>query len=253
MKRLVIVSDLHCGSVFGITPSYWQDRKGSKYEELQREGWNAYLAMTRKWASPDILLCNGDMIEGRQDRQGGTELITTDRNVQADMAVKALGAWNAKEILMTYGTQYHVSEKAEDFEYNIASRLNAKIEGHLFFETEGININARHKVGHSSVPHGRTTSISKEMMWNELIGEPKSKITIRSHTHYHVWLEDGNGKIGFITPCLQYKRGRYGSRQCVGSVHWGAIYLGLDKGDIVEKEVQICKLQGNKPTVIKIK
>jgi len=255
MKRLVIVSDLHCGSIFGITPTYWQEKRDSKYHKSQKESYQTYLDLTNKWKNPDILLCNGDAIEGSATRQGGVELITTDRNLQCDMAVKCLELWNAKQTLMTYGTPYHTGD-TEDFEYNIANRLDATIGGNLFFEAEGLVINARHKIGASSIPHGRATPLLKEIAWNLLnsvtCNEPIADILIRSHVHYHVWVES-EGRVAFTTPGLQLKRGRFGSRQCTGSIHWGAIRLGLDKGQIVEKEV-ICKnLKGNKPRVIKIK
>lgn len=212
--------------------------------------------MTCKWSNPDILIVNGDCIEGRQERQGGAELLTNDRNVQSDMAIMAIKEWDAKEIFMTYGTKYHVGDQAEDFEYNIAKELDATIEGRLLLKVEGMTIDARHKVGSSSIPHGRATSLLKDMMWNlmksSLGDEPKADILIRSHTHYHLWIEQP-GRVMFTTPCLQIARGRYGSRECIGEVHWGAIRLILSKGKIIQKDIDIWNLKENKLHTYKVK
>jgi len=212
--------------------------------------------MQRKWNKPDILLVNGDCIEGKQRKQGGAELIINDRNVQADMAVDCIRGWKAKNILMTYGTKYHVGDEAEDFEYSIAQKVNAKIAGKLYFETEGMVIEARHKVSRSIIPHGRATPLLRDAMWNTLKAaeeeEPRADIIIRSHVHYHLWVATPK-KIMFTTPALQLARGRFGSRECVGEVHWGAIRLKLHKGQVVGKDVKIWNLTANTPEVFKIK
>jgi hypothetical protein len=253
MRTIVILSDTHCGSVFGLTPP---NQFSAHHRSLQSEGWQAYQKMFRKWFRPDILIANGDLIEGTQSKQGGAELITPDRNVQAGMAVDCLREWRAKKIFLTYGTKYHVGEQAEDFEYSIAETLGATIEGRLYLRVEGMTLDVRHKVGTSGIPHGRATALMKEMMW-DLIEEakengPKVDIVIRSHAHYHIWVEDPD-KTMIITPGLQLKRGRYGTRECLGEIHWGAIRLTLHKGQIINKEKMIWKLHANKPKIFRIK
>ncbi len=255
MKTLVIISDIHAGSLYGLTPPSYISTN-LHHSKLQKEAWSAYMKMVGKWEKPDILLVNGDCIEGRQDRQGGAELLTNDRNVQADMAVECLQQWDAKKILMTFGTAYHTGSSAEDFEYNIADKLGATIEGRLFFEVEGMIIDARHKVASSIVPYGRATPLIRDMVWNSLKAaegeEPRANLIIRSHTHYHLWVETPN-KIMFTTPALQLARGRFGSRECVGETHWGAIRLKINKGQIVGKEVNVWKLIGQRQRVIRVK
>jgi hypothetical protein len=217
--------------------------------------------MTDKWAKPDILIANGDMIDGKQSRQGGAELITPDRSVQAGMAVDLLEMWEAKQIYMTYGSPYHVGQEAEDYEFQIAERLNdrgtpTKIEGHLFLKIEGLTFDIRHKVSTSIIPYGRATAVLRELMW-ALVKEanetgPKVDVVVRSHAHYHIWVEVP-GKVAFITPALQLARGRFGSRECSGEIHWGAIRLIIDKGQIIQKDVNIWKLRANKPKIFRVK
>ncbi len=215
-----------------------------------------YKKMTEKWSQPDILVANGDLIEGTQSKQGGAELITPDRNIQSEMAETSLLQWNAKKIFLTYGTRYHVGEQAEDFEYRIAKTLKAKIEGRLFLNIEGMTFDIRHKVGMSIVPYGRATILLRDLAWDlirEAVGTgPRVDVVVRSHVHYHIWVEQP-GKIAFTTPCLQFSRGRYGSRECVGETHWGAIHLTINKGQIVGKDINICSLRANKQPIIRIK
>ncbi len=263
MTIVDVMSDLHSGSVYGITPpDYW---KASKYRASQEETWDQFVRLSRKWGRPDVLLLNGDAIEGNQSRQGGAELITPDRSVQCDMALEAVEVWRPKRVYASYGTPYHVGEKAEDFERGIIERLNdrgipAEVEGHLYLNIEGMVFDVRHKIGTSVIPHGRATSLLREMMWS-LLKEanetgPEVDVIIRSHAHYHIYLEVP-GKKGlkhaFITPGLQLARGRFGARECTGEVHWGMIRLHVDKGKIVRKDVEICNLKSNRPRIIRVK
>lgn len=253
MRTLVIISDLHCGSIFGLTPRGWQT--DSPYHKSQKEAFDSYTNIVHKWTKPDILIFNGDAIDGKQVKSGGAELLTTDRNVQAEIAEYCISMWKAKKIFMSYGTSYHTGE-SEDFEYNIAKNLGATIEGRLLLNIEGLTIDARHKVSSSSIYHGKATPLLKEVMWTMLKeasqGWPKVDILIRSHVHYHLWIEEP-GKVAFTTPALQLARGRYGSRQMSGITHWGAIKLTLDKGKIVGRDIICQRLHANKPKIYRIK
>ena len=172
------------------------------------------------------------------------------------MAVEAIQQFNADKILMTYGSSYHVSNDAEDFEYNIAQRLQARIEGRLFFRVEKLVFDARHKVGQSGTPAGRGTALLRTMAWDLIhagLGTgPRVNVVVRSHTHYHIWIEQPN-RIMFITPALQLSRGRYGSRQCSGETHWGAIRLIIKGDQIIERNIVCKRLTGNAQRIIKIR
>lgn len=258
MKEIsvVLISDLHCGSVFGLTPKeYWEadpDRMS-----MQKESWEAYLDIVSAWKYPDFLCINADCIDGSQSKQGGAELTTPDRNIQVEMAVKCIEKWKARRHIMTYGSGYHVSSGAEDFEYNIANdeKIKATIGGRLYFEIDGIVWDMRHAVGASAIPHGRATPLLREVMW-DLIKEaeatgPKVDIVVRSHVHYYVYVETGE-KIALTTPALQLSRGRFGSRQCTGETHWGAVRFRIKNRKISGKDVILCKLHSNRPKLIRL-
>ena len=137
----MIISDLHSGSVWGLSsPEFyyrntkvndeWTEHRKQR-RKMQEEAWTEYLRIVKQWYKPDVLLVNGDAIEGRQSRQGSSELITANLEEQARMAVICISQFKAKKILMTYGTSCHNSPEAEDWEHIIAQDLKADISGHI--------------------------------------------------------------------------------------------------------------------------
>lgn len=219
MKKIAFISDLHCGHRAGLTPIGWQK------EDHQKECFEYYKTMVRNIGKIDLLIVNGDAIDGRGDRSGGTEQNEMSMLEQCDMATKCIQLWNTKKIVMTYGTPYHVG-KDEDYEGLIANRLGAEIESHAFIKVEDCVIDAKHKIGGSSVPHGRATGLGKEKLWNmyweEIKCQPKANVFVRGHVHYHHYTGDLN-YTAMTLPALQIASTKYGGRQCSGTVDWGMI------------------------------
>ena len=192
-KRVVVISDLHCGHVVGLTPPQWQQKltnndRWDKFAHLQRELWD-YFDNTQKLLQPiDVLIINGDLIDGTNPKNGGTELITSDRQYQAEMAAASIQAINAKHKIITYGTPYHAGE-TEDIENQVAQLIDAdKIGAHEWIDVNGVVFDCKHHIGSSSSPFGRHSAVAKDRMWNLLWTEheeqPKADIIIRSHVHY---------------------------------------------------------------------
>jgi hypothetical protein len=227
-KRVLVVSDLHCGHRAGLThPDHWV--KGSAYFEQQKKTWNFFEEGVKSLGKIDILVCNGDAIDGKGDKSGGTEQIETDRGKQVDIAEKCLKWINAGENRFIYGTPYHTGIE-EDWERELALRLKSEIRGHDFFEVNGVKFDVKHKIGSSTIPHGRYTPIAKEKLWNTIWadrgGQVKADITIRSHVHYY--LTSGNANwTGIVTPALQGFGSKYGVRQCSGTVDYGFIWIDI--------------------------
>ena len=129
-------------------------------------------------------------------------------------------------IIGVYGTPYHVNgESGEDWENVLASRAEfQKIGSHEWPEVNGYVFDIKHKIGSSSIPHGRSTSIEKDMLWNLIWAvnemQPRARMLLRGHVHYHQFT--GNvRKTGMTLPPLQAMGTKYGGRQCSGLVDWG--------------------------------
>lgn len=237
-KRAVIISDLHCGHMMGLTPPSWQfkinEQSSAGIRELSRihnELWGFFDKTIKKLQPIDVLIVNGDCIDGKGEKSGGTEIITADRSTQSEMATECIERTKAKNIVMTYGTPYHVG-KNEDWEKLIANNVKAtKIGGHEWIQLNGVLFDVKHHVGSSSIPHGRHTAVSREHMWNVLWAEhggaPRSNIIIRSHVHYHNFC-GGNGWMGMTTPALQGLGSKYGTRRCSGIVDFGLVHFDIN-------------------------
>ena len=261
MKRVVVVSDLHCGHLVGLTPPGWQLRgnnhsgKRTKFLKIQRECWRWYENILKELHPIYLLVCNGDAIDGKGTRSGGSEQITTDLEEQAQMAKVALSAAKAEHIVLTYGTAYHASPEGEDWENVLAIDLKAdKIGSHEWIEVDGVVIDCKHHVGSSSVPYGRHTAVAKENTWNILWNEhdlqPRADIIIRSHVHFFNYC-GGNGWLGMTTPPLQAMGTKYGSRRCTGLVDFGLVTIDIENGEYTW-EAHIAKLEKQKAKALQL-
>jgi hypothetical protein len=238
MKRIVIVSDFHCGHKFGLTPPGWwaseqtPDERLKKHKEFQRDLWDFYASKIEMLKPIHTLVVNGDAIEGKGEKTGGTELVTSDRFEQIRMAAKAIELAEAKRIRVTYGTGFHTGRE-EDFEKllrEFVSNEDVKVEGHLFLDVDGCIFDIKHKVARSIIPHGRVTALIRAVLWNgiwSLLGrQPEARFIVRSHVHYYeAWKNARHEAV--ITPAFQYNT-IYGIRECEGTVDLGLVYFDVE-------------------------
>jgi len=242
--RVLVLADGHSGHVVGLTPPDWDKRPGDAYS--QEAGEYKHRREIYKWLlsfvpslSPDIVIYNGDAIEGKGEKSGGTELITAARDEQCDMAIAAikdLCPHNPK-IVMSYGTPYHVGDW-EDWENQVAKGIGAvKIGSEDDIKINGKVINYRHHAGRSSIPHGRATPLMKEKLWNylwALRGEyPNADVIIRSHNHYFLAVDTGD-YLAIATPSLQGYGTKYASRRVLGTVDVGVVWLDIAKDGTIK-------------------
>ena len=241
-KRGIIIADTHCGHLLGLTPQPWQlkgDGWKKQVRDVQRQCWNWFDGEMSKLPNLDFILANGDLVDGKGEKSGGIEQLTTNTQEQAEMAsyiLKRLSCRKTK-ILMARGTPYHTG-KDDDTEDLVAHDVGAAIGDQLWPEINGLVFDMKHKVGSSGIPHGRSSAIKRAALWNMIWAEaneqPKAKIFIRSHVHYADvnWSPDFG--YGLVTPGLQGFGSRYGARQCEGRVHFGFYYIEVtDKGELI--------------------
>ena len=256
--RVAIISDTHCGHFLGLThPNYQYSLKNeemSQVAKIQREAWNWYVdAIKSIGPTVDVLVVNGDLIDGKGERSGSTELITPDRQLQVAMGIKTIEEWDAGKIFMTRGTPYHTG-KDEQFEDVGAQLIGAHIDDTIDFKINGKVFNFRHKVGSTSVPYGKATSVSKEATMNKLTAVHNdtkgADIVVRSHVHYMVSLRESS-KIAITTPALQVNS-RYGRQQCTGITDFGFIIIDVYENGYVDVKPYIANLKFNKSTVFEI-
>lgn len=244
MTRVLVISDLHCGHRAALTPPAWwyaedpEEPDRSKWARMQRETWAYYLEMLQAHAPYDVLIVNGDMVEGKGERSGSTELITASIEEQAHMAARCIESVHAPVILMTYGTPYHVGN-AEDYENEVFKEVHADaIESEGKWKIEDKVFDVKHFVSASTVPYGRSTAINRDKVWasiwSELYGKERPSVTIRSHVHYYDLSDNTMFGTGLITPALEGPGTKHGGRKCMGWVDFGVLILDVEKGEQIQ-------------------
>ena len=251
-KRILACGDFHCGHRVGLTPPSHNDKPNASAEngklawyDLRKRMFDWWWQEMKSCGKIDGMICNGDLIDGRGERSGSTELIAVDRQEQCDMAREIIRGVKPARCVLSRGTPYH-SGDIEDWENLIAREVDAeKIEDHGWLTVNGITFDYKHKVGSSSTPYGRHTPISKERTWNlywsELGGAIKSNVFLRSHVHYASVCGDPD-YMAFTLPALQGPGSKYGKRQCSGIVHFGFMIFDITPGGNMSWEFKTVKL-----------
>lgn len=260
MKRLFFGSDLHCGHVAGICPPAWHYKPRGAHPmiaALQRELWGFFTQELAKYNRFDAALWVGDMIDGKGQASGSTELLSADRHEQCEMAEAVCRAVPAETHRIVRGTGYHVG-KEEDYEDVLARNLGAKISDQAWIEANGITFNLKHHLGGTSTPYGDGTPIRKEMIWGdiwvEMEAQPRANVTVRGHTHRCLIVDavgPGNTpKYGVTMPALQAAFTKFGGRRCSGIVHFGFIVAEIPpEGDYIRWRKHILTVQATRPKV----
>jgi len=261
-KRLVVISDLHCGHRIGLTPPDWwyDDRvatgRNAKIAKYQRELWNWYAAVIQTLQPVDYLVVNGDAIDGKGGKSGSSEQAQADRNEQCKMAVKCIDIVKAKEVGIIYGTPYHAGTE-EDWEFTISEMVKTPVmfvSGQEFFKLNGVIFDFKHKISSSTIPHGRFTAIAREKLWNIIWSsrdqQPKADFIIRSHVHYHIIDTDpAGGWVGIITPGLQGFGSNYGVRQVSFTIDIGLIYFDVKENGQCDQKTKLATLSQQKALI----
>lgn len=232
-----MVSDLHCGHQFGAAVPE------DCVNDVQRRAWDFVEQGLRKYAPYDVVFCNGDAIDGNAHRNGGIELITTDRLQQCDMATKLLRkvayiGKNIPEYYFSRGTPYHTGEE-EDFENVIAKAFAVEgkenIGESLLVNVEDVVFELKHKVGGGSLPHTKATPLLRDVLMaivkESVERQEKVDVFVRSHVHSHIFVE-AMKRTALITPALEVNSA-YGQRQCSGLTDYGFIVCEVEKGKIL--------------------
>ena len=267
--RILVRADGHSGHNTGLTPPAWQynapgksTTKRKKWGKMQRDLWNAYKETLKRYAPYDYGLDLGDTIDGTGHRSGGTELITPDREEQADIAVATLDEvrLHAKKGFKwrgVYGTPYHTSSDGEDWENIVAARAGFEsIGAHEWLDANGCIIDMKHHLGSSPLPHTKFTPLAKEKLMNMLWFEyensqPNANIILRGHVHYSAFC----GRPGWLSmscPALQGAGTKYGARRCSGVVHFGLTIIDIDKNGNFDWHTELTILESQKAKAIKI-
>ena len=263
MKKVLVVSDLQTGSKYSNWPTELPIKDGGHWrlnpkQRIVKAAWDSFVRLANEKIRPDVIVLNGDMIEGCQYKSQAAPVVTPEASEQCEAAKILLGPLldSCKEAYLVRGTEYHDGLNGQDIERLgkdldcIPYRKNQYSDWVLNLDIEGVVINFAH---HISVSTGiyRATAPDREGIWGALSGKaktPDADCIVRSHVHTFVHVEHSKKHI-IITPGwqlqteYQIKKSYYRMFPEIGSVLLHLYPELKEKGeDPIEVKKIICKI-----------
>lgn len=213
MKRGILISDPHPGSIVGLTPpQYWR----KDLEGIQKPFWDWYAGNLKEYGPFDFVLGLGDAVEG-EGKKGTLGILETDVRKQALMAelIFAETGVGPKNWFLVRGTPYHTNG-ASEYEDKIADDTGCSIKNVQKLEIEGWKIHTRHVIGRSDTAYGQATPMLKELarLEHEAFRDEKEApdVVVRGHIHYELSVMR-HGRLGIDCPCLQLPLDEHNGRR----------------------------------------
>ena len=250
-KRVLVLSDLHCGNTFGLTPpKYYNHNK-----EIQEVGWKFYQENIKALGKIDLLILNGDLIDGPGKRDSRQHL-TTDIREQIDIAIECLKIVPAKQKVFIRGTCYHVMTDREN-EDDIARHFDSEIYDSKKIDVNGCILHCKHTTGKGGSVYGSTTPLQSgaavQMLTDIAYDNIAADIFIRSHIHELIIVKRTPFSL-IANPGLQFKGMAYG-RKFSSFYDFGFTWLDIRSKKDYDINYKILEgLNGNykKESVLKI-
>jgi 3',5'-cyclic AMP phosphodiesterase CpdA len=256
---VVALGDIHAGSKRAIALPEQDLCGGGKFSasEQQLELYGMWRRLTEQWANPDILIVNGDAVEGQARKENGTGNWSNDFDDQLECARQLIAMWHAKKIFITEGTGYHVDAGGKSLEHHLGKLVEAEQTKDEQYAHEQVFIRAAGKVIHAahhiSVGTGwyKATPLSRELVF-ALLNESsihKVDVVLRSHVHYFCGVEFHRQR-GYTLPCWQLttrymlKKSAFGMLPSLGAVRF-RLYE-----DEIRMDKALLKIESARPELI---
>jgi len=236
------MADLHCGAVTGLLPPKHQR---DEVRLIAGPLWDWYSGTVDAIGPVDVLVVDGDIVDGPGLKDSGNGHVTTDTEEQAEIAVEAIGVIKAKSTYLCYGTPYH-TVGTHSWENMVARELDAPIRDTQFLNINGCRLSVRHVVGRSDTPYGQGTLTHKEVVRDLLEAlqddaEP-ADVVVRAHIHTYYAIDDGD-RWGIVCPCLQIPGSVFGRTQRPWRYRVGMLVLDIDADGKVHVDKRIMPLR----------
>lgn len=208
---LVVVSDLHVGSIYGLMPPGFTNAGGAEVglNVGQKYLWQCWTDFCEQVKGQKIsaIIANGDCIDGKQRKDEGGDLCLNRCSEQADAAAIPLKmlrkACGECPIYVIKGTPYHSGVLGEE-EQRLATMLGAgRALEFLDLSIDGVIVNFLHGI---SVAGGlyRETPAGREAVWSALAGKQgkalRADCLVRAHAHFFMHIEHRDKHV-VVNPC----------------------------------------------------
>ena len=218
IKKVVVVSDLHCGSAVGLMPPSMldtEDTVGLSQNKVQKWLWQCWEDFNNRWL-PQVLagdeyavVINGDLIDGVHH---GTTQVVPDVVVQAKIARHILTplAFSAAATYVVRGTECHTRQT----ETIIGEWIEAKRDpvsrsfawDHLTLNVNDCPVSFSHHITTAAKPWSESAALANHLVSEQFKAQNRGwktpKVVVRSHRHVYGVFENGSGMIA-VTPSWQ--------------------------------------------------
>lgn len=222
-KKVLILSDLHCGNMLGLTPPQYYN----EFREVQETGWKFFTEEMKKLGPVDLLLLNGDLVDGPGKKDSLCH-ITTNVATQRKIAIECLRQVKAAKSIFIRGTGFHVTTDLE-IEDDIAAYFGSEIYDERKINVNGCILHCRHTSGKGGTSYGSATSLQRsavvKLMDDAATCSEQADIYIRSHIHEAMCIER-SVFTALTTPALKFKGESFG-RKCTGFLDYGFTWLEI--------------------------
>jgi len=217
---LVIVSDIHAGSVYTPCPNGFTRTDGSGvvpnvHGKFATAAWDDFVATVRAGGAYDLLV-NGDCVEGFHHRTTEVWSIDPGDHFQAARQLLEPLVSPAGKVWFTRGTDCHVGSVEEGLAVHFGAERcpdsNLCAPPLWRFDYCGVHIHATHHMPTTSRKSLEATQLSVQLAEHQLqslrVGITPPRMVIASHRHVGGYYTDFEGAM-IATPAWQTTDGKH--------------------------------------------
>lgn len=219
IKLAVVLSDLHCGSIFGLCPPEvpLDERNTYRAGPFQQWLWDMWQEVTNQWLpnvigdDPFVVIVNGDAIEGVH--HGTTQIVSPEPRVHRDIARDCLKplAETCEHLFIVKGTRSHVGTMTEE---SIGVELGAERDCYtgreawwrLKLSINNTSCRFTHHIGSALRSYLEASQLSimlnEEQIAAARANRPLPRVVGRAHRHRYGEYKNADG-LCFVTPAWQ--------------------------------------------------
>ena len=215
MKKILVISDLHCGADtaicipdFEVNSEREEIKTTVRANKVQEELFKQWQQMIDEHKRFDYVFNLADNIEGINRKGYGLGTIQSDLSWQTEMAIELLKMIPCRRHVGTQGSSYHVNSQASGDRAVIKTLSQIYHERFVFgdqviFDVEDVKFHLRHVT-----PFTRQKVLSQSSLKRDILealdeGKHTGRINcfLRGHTHRYAGLDYKPYFAGYVSPC----------------------------------------------------
>lgn len=252
MTTILILSDLHSGSIVSLSPpEFTVHREDSNKEylikanKIQKNLFSRWEEMIDSIGNIGYTILLGDLVDGCNPKSHNN-YTSMDIGDQVNMAGELLSMIKCSKFLGVQGTEYHVGHDGISCDRTVVAELcrrNKKkiiFDHEVFFNLDSLSIHAKHPGKFTSRRDNRPNVLLNEIkeaqcnpfMKEKFFDRDGKKVLLRGHIHYNDYLY-WNETYNIYTPGWK-GRDPYGIVKSNSFPECGYSFLTVDGGEVTE-------------------